>query len=320
MSMRVAAAGRRAVGDDPREPAVIRAESCTTTSSPVWCRIAGLLDTAEWQRLVGWPETMPDDPPPSAPGPGDGSHEDDAPDRGAPDRGAPDRNAPDGSPDDHDHGALGRLVHPAEPTVERVASAVEAALDRAATRWAERPGARVRRLRRLARRPLRQLYEEHPEARRANPRERGTRSIPTDEIRGTAVGGGDQRGADFLPLKPFRSTNWAARWQRIRSAVDRLTVLPPIDVYRYGDGYWVIDGHNRVAAALYAGQVEVDASVTELIPPDGVAAEPPAEIASSLIGSLSVRAAGEGLPPGAPAEDLDRLPEVDPKTEPEPPG
>ena len=236
---------------------------------------------------------MPDDlPPPATPGPGGDDHE-----------------AP--PPDEHDHGAVGRFVHPAEPTVERVASAVEAALDRAATRWAERPGARVRRLRRLARGPLRQLYEEHPEARRANPRERGTRSIPTDEVCGSAVGGADQRGADFLPLKPFRSANWAARWQRIRAAVDRLVVLPPIDVYRYGDAYWVLDGHNRVAAALYAGQVEIDANVTELVPPDGMAAEPPAPIASSIIGSLSVRAAGEGLPPGAPEEDREGRPEGD---------
>jgi len=235
---------------------------------------------------------MPDDLPTPTPGPGGDDPEPPA-------------------PDDHDHGTLGRLVHPAEPTVERVASVVEAALDRAATRWAERPGARVRRLRRHAREPLRQLYEGHPEARRANPRERGTRSIPTDEICGSAVGGADQRGADFLPLKPFRSANWAARWQRIRAAVDRLVVLPPIDVYRYGDGYWVLDGHNRVAAALYAGQVEIDANVTELVPPDGIAAEPSAPIASSIIGSLSVRAAGEGLPPGAPEEDGEGRPEGD---------
>ena len=30
--------------------------------------------------------------------------------------------------------------------------------------------------------------------------------------------------------------------------------------------YWVVDGHNRVALALYGGQVAVDANVTELVP------------------------------------------------------
>ncbi len=77
--------------------------------------------------------------------------------------------------------------------------------------------------------------------------------------RGTAVGGGDQRGGDFLPLRPFRGRNWTARWQRLRQAQDRLAVLPPIDVVKYADRYWVVDGHNRVALALYGGQLEIDA-------------------------------------------------------------
>ena len=200
----------------------------------------------------------------------------------------------DTTPRDHAHGRLGRVVHPAEPVVDKVTSAVEAAVDAATTRWAERPGARVRHLRSRAKTPLRSLFDEFPEARRASPRERGVRPIPVDEIVGTAVGGGSQRGSDFLPLKPFRSANWAARWQRIRAAVDGLATLPPIDVYRYRDGYWVVDGHNRVAAALYAGQVEIDANVIELIPPGGVRVEERGLVAPSLAGSRSLRAAGTG--------------------------
>src|SRR5690606_20494506 len=65
--------------------------------------------------------------------------------------------------------AIGRLAANAEPVVERVTSAARSALDAAVERWEERPGARVRRLRRLARRPLPSLYERHPEARRAFP-------------------------------------------------------------------------------------------------------------------------------------------------------
>lgn len=193
---------------------------------------------------------------------------------------------------------LRRLVAGAAPAVGTMASAVEATVGAAVTaagrRWEERPGARVRRLRRLARAPLPSLYEVHPEARRANPRQLGVRSLPVDEIRGTAVGGPTQRGADFLPLRPFRSVNWAARWQRIRAAVDRLEILPPIDVVRYADGFWVLDGHNRVAAAHYAGQVEIDASVTELVPPGGVPSERPTSLAAALIGGRDVRTAGAG--------------------------
>ena len=79
---------------------------------------------------------------------------------------------------------------------------------------------------------------------------------------------------------PFRSRNWEGRWQRIRSAYDNMKVLPPIDVLRYADRSWVLDGHNRVAAALDIGQVEIDAEVTELRAPGTASTEPPASLAS----------------------------------------
>ena len=84
-------------------------------------------------------------------------------------------------------------------------------------------------------------------------RELGLVSIPVDEIVGTAVMGPAQRGLDFQPLPPFRSKNWEARWQRIRRATQEMRSLPPIDVLRTHDGYWVTDGHNRVAAAKVGG-------------------------------------------------------------------
>jgi hypothetical protein len=138
------------------------------------------------------------------------------------------------------------------------------------------------------------LYERHPEARRANPRERGIRSLEVDQIVGTAVGGPTQRGADFLPLKPFRSINWTSRWQRLLTEADRMAVLPPIDVVRFGDGYWVMDGHNRVAAALRIGQVEIDANVVELVLPGVAPVEGPTTIAGALTGAQAVRTAGSG--------------------------
>ena len=84
-------------------------------------------------------------------------------------------------------------------------------------------------------RPLPYLNDVHPEARFARPVQVGTRTIDVADIAGTAVGGGAQRGGDFLPLKPFRGKNWKARWQRLRHAQDILAILPPIDVVKYGE-------------------------------------------------------------------------------------
>jgi hypothetical protein len=157
----------------------------------------------------------------------------------------------------------------------------------------ERPGARVRRVRRMGRQPLLNLWDEHPETQRAAIRELGLRIVAVDQIKGTAVAGPAQRGGDFLPLRDRRSGDWRARWQRILAGHERLESLPPVDLIKFGDDYWVVDGHNRVAAALYIGQVETDAVVQELRLP-GMPTEPKAPIAAVLEGSLDLRAAGAG--------------------------
>jgi hypothetical protein len=141
--------------------------------------------------------------------------------------------------------------------------------------------------------PLVNLWDVHPEARRASIRELGLVGVPVELIRGTAVEGAPQRGGDFLPLKDRRSADWRGRWQRILNALDRLETLPPVDLIKFGDDYWVVDGHNRVAAALYNGQAELDAVVEELRLP-GMRSEPAALIAPVLEGSLDLRAAGAG--------------------------
>ena len=153
----------------------------------------------------------------------------------------------------------------------------------------ELPGARVRRVRRLGHRPLASLWDLFPEAKQAHPLDIGLRSIDVEAIRGTAVAGSDQRGGDFLPLKAFRGNNWSGRWNRLRQANERLESLPPIDVVKYDGGYWVADGHNRVALAKYAGQDVIDASVVELVPSGGRRTEPLGELGPILEASRAGR-------------------------------
>ena len=185
------------------------------------------------------------------------------------------------------------MASAAEPIVDRVQEVIEDA----GRTWNERPGARVRMVRRMGATPLPYLYEEHAEARMARPVQVGLRTIAVADICGTAVGGGDQRGGDFLPLKPFRGHNWTGRWQRLKNAQDRLAILPPIDVLKYAGRYWVLDGHNRVGLALYSGQLEIDANVVELVPPGEQRTESIGSLAASAADSRSVRTAGSGHRP-----------------------
>jgi hypothetical protein len=145
--------------------------------------------------------------------------------------------------------------------------------------------------------PLASLYDVFPEARQAAPRELGLHFVPAEEILGTAVAGYDQRGTDFLPLRQFRGENWNNRWKRILDANERLKPLPPVDLVKFGGGYWVVDGHNRVGAVLRDNGAGVDAMVVELVPLDGQASERPVRLLSLLGEGQEMRAAARGLRP-----------------------
>jgi hypothetical protein len=56
------------------------------------------------------------------------------------------------------------------------------------------------------------------------------------------------------------------RFQQLLRAFARGDALPPVELYKYGFGYYVRDGHHRVAAALELRRPEIAAAVTELIP------------------------------------------------------
>jgi hypothetical protein len=162
-------------------------------------------------------------------------------------------------------------------------------------RWRGRRRAKLDALDRLNRIPLPSLYASFPEARNHVRREIGLRSIPLDEIAGTAVAGPAQRGSDFTPMPAFRNQNWEARWNRLSRATNDLTILPPIDVLRFRDRYWVEDGHNRVAAALRNGQMEIDAAVTDLRSTAASTTPRATEtLAPMLEEGRELRAAGEG--------------------------
>jgi hypothetical protein len=64
---------------------------------------------------------------------------------------------------------------------------------------------------------------------------------------------------DFNPLtKVMRD-----RWERVNQAVLGDIPLPPVQLRKVGDEYFVVDGHHRVSVAKYHGMVFIDAEVYE---------------------------------------------------------
>src|SRR5215207_5077397 len=65
----------------------------------------------------------------------------------------------------------------------------------------------------------------------------------------------------FLPLTEAVEQ----RWRSIERAMDRLIDLPPVDLWKISDVYFVRDGNHRVSVARWRGQGHIDAYVTELL-------------------------------------------------------
>ncbi|HET9879639.1 MAG TPA: hypothetical protein VFQ81_10085 [Candidatus Limnocylindria bacterium] len=152
-----------------------------------------------------------------------------------------------------------------------------------------------RRLRSLGQpRTLPSLYDRYPAAGSASRRPLGMQVVPIDRIVGTARHP-SQNTDDFKPLPTLRGENWRGRWQRLNSGMQTMVTLPPVDLLRVGRDYWVVDGHNRVAAARERGVVGIDADVVELLMA-GVEGShrPPHSVVGSLAGGEELRQAATG--------------------------
>jgi nucleotide-binding universal stress UspA family protein len=114
----------------------------------------------------------------------------------------------------------------------------------------------------------RQLRCFHADAERAGvllQRSLGVRTIEVARIVGS-VDRCTELGLDFRPPTRKRRRHDDDRFNRVRRAIDQSSAMPAIDVYKLGFGYYVLDGHHRVAVALENNQVEIDANVTEYVP------------------------------------------------------
>jgi hypothetical protein len=85
----------------------------------------------------------------------------------------------------------------------------------------------------------------------------GTQTVPIRQIRGSE-GRCDDFDRAFRPLKGHAEE----RWVSVARAQLRGLDLPPVELIRVGEIYFVRDGHHRISVAAALGQQEVDAVVT----------------------------------------------------------
>jgi hypothetical protein len=87
----------------------------------------------------------------------------------------------------------------------------------------------------------------------------GMHEVPVDKIVGSM---GRYRDFDraFLP----RQKRTRGRWINIDKAHYSDVILPPVELYKMGEVYFVIDGNHRVSVARQRGQKDIDAHVIEI--------------------------------------------------------
>ena len=90
--------------------------------------------------------------------------------------------------------------------------------------------------------------------------ERGVKTIPLDAVVGS-VSRHTEFTRNFLPLRAEDQERWA----RVKTAfVESNASLEPIEVYKVGEVYFVVDGNHRVSIARQEGLIAIEARVIEL--------------------------------------------------------
>ncbi len=116
-------------------------------------------------------------------------------------------------------------------------------------------------VRALFRRQSNDLIPYHEIRRRVHPEGetyRGLQEVPLDQIVGS-----EDRFRDFDRAFLPRQAHTAGRWKNIDRAFLRDIILPPIQLYKVGNVYFVKDGNHRVSVAREKGAHYIDAEVIE---------------------------------------------------------
>jgi uncharacterized ParB-like nuclease family protein len=92
-------------------------------------------------------------------------------------------------------------------------------------------------------------------------RDRGRQTVKLDQIVGSV-----NRYLDFDGKFRLKKDRPRERLHAIRSMMDRGKPLPPVDLYKIKNSYFVLDGNHRISVAKERGFKEINARVVEFLP------------------------------------------------------
>lgn len=90
----------------------------------------------------------------------------------------------------------------------------------------------------------------------------GLRTVLVDDVVGSV-----NRWRDFDARFRIKNRSTMHRYMRIKQAMERGQIMPPVILYKVRDKYYVVDGNHRVSVAKEVGQTYIDAEVIEFFPP-----------------------------------------------------
>lgn len=109
-------------------------------------------------------------------------------------------------------------------------------------------------------------------------------SCPFDEVRSRLkLARGVDRGLEDVPLERGSAARWTdlrvhdaflprreslrERWEDVATLAEGHRGFPPVQLYRVGDVYFVVDGHHRVSVARSLGAESIEARITRVRDP-----------------------------------------------------
>jgi len=126
--------------------------------------------------------------------------------------------------------------------------------------------------------------------------DRGFQEVPLDRIVGS-LGREREFTRAFLP----REEALRERWEDVQRLAEGPRGFPPVELYKVGDTYFVVDGHHRVSVAYALGSPAIEARVREYLTPVPLAADAdPAAVA--LQSGWAEFLEATGLQPQTPEE------------------